>query len=1179
MLLEELTPGTRLTGVLPADQVTVVAVRPYGPDAVKVTYEVDDGGVGQHVLYRHDEAALSVAATQPGAGPAFDGDPVRFRIAAEALRIQMAGQHGEMLAVSTSDLEPLPHQIQAVYGELLPRIPLRFLLADDPGSGKTVMAGLYIKELVLRGDLARCLVVAPGQLAEQWQEELAEKFGLRFTLLTGSLLASNGSSGGSATDLFAAHPLLIARLDQLARNDELLAGLERCEWDLVVVDEAHRMSAHYYGNELRTTRRYELGRLLSRTTRNFLLVTATPHAGVDEDFQAFLALLDPDRYEGRGRDCPHRGETFDLMLRRVKEELLTFEGRPLFPERRAYTVPYELSVEERRLYEAVTGYVRTEMNRADALRADGDEAAGGRANTVGFALTVLQRRLASSPEAIWSSLCRRHQGLRARLAEMGAPGAPGPVPLPRTGDSEFGETDRTAEPAELTELVGEGESDLSDATGPATVLAASAARTVEELEREVATVADLVELAHSVRAGGTDRKWTELRDLLLSPPVRDQATGRPRRIVVFTEHRDTLYYLMRQVTELLGSADAVAAIHGGLSRSRRRAVQARFAQDPRCVVLIATDVAGEGLNLQQANLMVNYDLPWNPNRLEQRFGRIHRIGQHEVCHLWNLVAAETREGDVFLRLLEKVEQQRQAYRGKVFDVLGEAFDEVPLHRLLLEAIRYGEQPQVRARLRTVIDERVSEGLERLLTEQALHRDLLTLADVERIRLELEEAKARRLQPHFIRAFFIEAFTRLGGHLGRREAGRYEITQVPTGLRRPGLADGRPVLPRYERVCFERDRLRVPGRPTADLLAPGHPLFDAVVSRTVAEYRSALERGAVLVDRNDPGEQVRVLAALRQEVVDGHRPGRTVYKRFGFVELYQDGTARAVDTAPYLDYGPPDAAEVAALDVAAAHWRGGPIRDRAVEWAASVDLPAQLTPLRERVAGESRRTARLVAERLESEAAHWRETARLGAVLAASGETPRIRPESALARAGDLDRRLSRRLTELERETHLSARPPLLAASALVVPQGLLNRLRGVGSSGSPVELDTEADRRAVDAVLLAERRLGRRPEVMAHNNPGFDIRSRTPEGHWVFIEVKGRQRGAESFHVTRTQVLKGKNAERYRLALVELDPTERDQDRVRYLDQPFDGVEFDDLSITCITWSWSDKWAAGRAPW
>ncbi|HZO64485.1 MAG TPA: DEAD/DEAH box helicase [Kribbellaceae bacterium] len=403
-----LTPGARVTGLVPEVPVVVLAVQAIGQAAVKITYEYGDGRTGQRLVYPGDLAALTVQEPDEQRR-LFDGDGALFRLATEALRIRMAGQFDPMLAVHTSELDPLPHQIRAVYGDLLPRTPLRFLLADDPGAGKTIMAGLYIKELMLRGDLARCLVVAPGGLVEQWQEELIDKFGMRFDLLTRDLAEAN--VGGT---VFDRHPLLIARMDQLARSEGLQQALEASEWDLVVVDEAHRMSAHYFGRELKTTRRYELGRLLGRVCRHLLLMTATPHAGKEEDFQLFMALLDADRFEGRYRAGAHSLDTSGLMRRMVKEELLTFEGTPLFPERRASTVPYPLSGLEQELYEAVTTYVQHEWNRVDALRQAGQ---GRRGNTVGFALTVLQRRLASSPEAILRSLERRRKRLEGGAGE------------------------------------------------------------------------------------------------------------------------------------------------------------------------------------------------------------------------------------------------------------------------------------------------------------------------------------------------------------------------------------------------------------------------------------------------------------------------------------------------------------------------------------------------------------------------------------------------------------------------------------------------------------------------------------------------------------------------------------------------------------------------------------------
>ncbi|MBX6723870.1 MAG: DEAD/DEAH box helicase, partial [Dactylosporangium sp.] len=376
--------------------------------------------------------------------------------------------------------------------------PLRYLLADDPGAGKTIMAGLLIKELMLRGDLRRCLIVCPGSLVEQWQDELDQKFGLPFEIMTNDKLEAARSG-----NWLLENDLVIARLDKLARDENVQAKLEQTDWDLIICDEAHKMSATYFAGEIKYTKRYHLGQLLGRLTRHFLLMTATPHNGKEEDFQLFMALLDSDRFEGRFRDGVHVTDTSDLMRRLVKEQLVRFDGTPLFPERIAYTVTYTLSDEEARLYRAVTDYVREEFNRADTL------AHGGSRGTVGFALTTLQRRLASSPEAIYQSLRRRRERLERRLREE---------QLLRRGAS-----DRLDLLADLPHLTEEDWDDLDDApeaelaeTEERLVDQASAARTIAELEAEIDTLRRLEALAEQVRRSRRDRKWEELADLLQS---------------------------------------------------------------------------------------------------------------------------------------------------------------------------------------------------------------------------------------------------------------------------------------------------------------------------------------------------------------------------------------------------------------------------------------------------------------------------------------------------------------------------------------------------------------------------------------------------------------------------------------------------------------------------------------
>jgi SNF2 family DNA or RNA helicase len=656
--LEDLTQGSVVAGVEPGRLVTVVQVEWVGSAAANVFYKDDAGRTGSSLLYRDAESDLRLERN--GRAWSFDGDGRLLRLVSEAQRIQLAHLFDPLLAVHSSDVEPLPHQLTAVYEEMLVRQPLRFLLADDPGAGKTIMAGLFIKELWLRGDLRRCMIVCPGSLVEQWQDELQSKFDLRFEILTREKVEASASG-----NWFNEADLILCRLDQLSRNDDLQEKLKQTEWDLIVCDEAHKLSASYSGNEISYTGRYRLGQLLGELTRHFVLLSATPHNGKEADFQLFLALLDGDRFEGKVRSSAHTAKADDLMRRLVKEQLVRFDSTPLFPERRAYTVSFELSDLEAALYEEVTKYVRTEFDRADKL------ADNNRRGTVGFALTVLQRRLASSPEAIYQSLVRRHDRLKGRLDEERINRQAGDARLRQQAGQSPDHLDDIDEGL-ATDFEGE-EDRLADST--------TAALTLRELESEIATLARLIGLADEVRKSGTDRKWEELSSILQERIPQVEHDEAHRKLVIFTEHRDTLNYLHTRIANLLGRPEAITVITGGMTRDDRRKAQEAFTQDKGVEILIATDAAGEGINLQRAHLMVNYDLPWNPNRLEQRFGRIHRIGQREVCHLWNLIAHETREGQVYRALLVKLEQEREALGGKVFDVLG--------------SIRFGEKQTLR----------------------------------------------------------------------------------------------------------------------------------------------------------------------------------------------------------------------------------------------------------------------------------------------------------------------------------------------------------------------------------------------------------------------------------------------------------------------------------------------------
>jgi len=1166
--LEDLTRGATVKGILPDALVTVIDVAWHGDVAITLTYRDAAGHVAQEILYRDREPTLEIATA--GLPWSFDGDGALLRLVSEAYRITLAYLFDPLLAVHTSLVEPLPHQITAVYSEMLTRQPLRFLLADDPGAGKTIMTGLFIKELLVRGDLHRCLIVCPGSLVEQWQDELNRRFHLPFEIITNERLEA--ARGGNA---FAETNLAICRLDKLARNEDAQAKLEETDWDLIVVDEAHKMSASFFGGEVKYTKRYRLGQLLSRVTRHFLLLTATPHNGKEEDFQLFMALLDGDRFEGRFRDGVHTSDTSDMMRRLVKEKLLKFDGKPLFPERIAYPVNYTLSALEADLYKQVTDYVREEFNRADALEND------GRKGTVGFALMTLQRRLASSPEAIYQSLRRRRERLEKRLREERL--------LKRGAESPFDPVDLGAQ---LPTLTSDDLDDLEDAPDAEVeeleeqvADQASAARTIRELEVEIAMLARLEMLALRVRQSGTDRKWEELAALLQNNREMFDAAHTRRKLVIFTEHRDTLNYLTERISTLLGRPEAVVTIHGGVGREERRNAQERFLNDPDTLVLVATDAAGEGINLQRAHLMVNYDLPWNPNRLEQRFGRIHRIGQTEVCHLWNLIAGETREGEVFQRLFEKLEEERKALGGQVFDVLGKVrFDNAPLRDLVLKAIRYGDQPDVRARLNEAVDNALDqERLRQLLDEQALVHDTMDATAVQTIREEMERAEARRLQPHFIADFFLAAFKLLGGTVREREAGRYEVTHVPAAVRSRDrqIGSGEAVLPRYERITFEKALIAPPGKPLAAFVCPGHPLLDAVTDLILERHRDLLKRGALLVDPTDLGEAPRALVylehALQDARLDAHGNRRVLSRQMQFVELDAAGQAHQAGYAPYLDYRPLTPEELALVDPVL---RNLPLREQIEAQAQSFAItelaPRHLAEVKARREELTLKTMAAVKDRLTKEMTYWDHRATQLQLQEQAGKTPSLNSAKARQRADELQARLARRMEELEQERHISALPPVIIGGALIIPAGLLLRLRG--EREGPLDAHAHETHRvelaAMAAVIAQERALGYLPRDVSADKCGYDIESQIPgTGRLRFIEVKGRVAGAPTVTLTKNEILTALNKpEEFILAVVEVDGAAASTPR--YITQPF--TREPDFGVTSVTYDLAELLARGE---
>ena len=1154
--LEDLTVGSMVNGLVKSETVQVIACKWPAGNVLEVIYKTGDGKLASQLLYREDESHLEVQADHlPWS---FDADGDMIRLASEAYRINLAHIFDPYLAVHTSSIEPLPHQITAVYQEMLPRLPLRYILADDPGAGKTIMTGLLMKELIIRGDLKRCLIVSPGSLSEQWQDELYSKFHLRFEILTNDRYESAVSG-----NVFAETNLCIARLDKLSRNEQLQEKLRATEWDLIVVDEAHKMSATVWGSEIKYTKRYLLGRLLSEITRHFLLLTATPHNGKDEDFHLFLSLIDQDRFGGTAKTGAKAVDVSDVMRRLVKEDLLKFDGTPLFPERRAYTVNYDLSPQEAKLYKEVTDYVREEFDRADNLSSE-------RKNTVGFALTILQRRLASSPEAIYQSLRRRRERLENRLNEERLGKRAEDYRSKIDLDADYDEEDYSA--AELEQE----EENVADQ--------ASASRTVRELEAEIVTLKRLEGLANTVRLSGEDRKWDELSSLLQDNACMFTAEGGREKLIIFTEHKDTLRYLSDKIRTLLGNEEAVVTIHGGMLRDERRKAEERFRQDKEVRILIATDAAGEGINLQRAHLMINYDLPWNPNRLEQRFGRIHRIGQTEVCHLWNLVAKETREGMVFQCLFRKLEEERQALGGKVFDILGDVtFDNRRLRDLLIEAIRSGDDPAVRQRMQQVVDRAINtDKFRELIRENALTEDTMDVSKVMEIRADMERMEAHRLQPHFVEAFFVQAFRSLGGRINKREHGRYEITFVPFSIRSRDMqiGFGGSVLKSYERICFDKEDCNIPGLAPAALICPGNPLLEAVGSLVREQSADAMKRGTVFVDENDYGKEPRLLFYIEDAIQDGvvllGGGKRIISKNVHFVELKEDGTAVNAGYAPYLDYRALTEEEFPIVRdfIQTQSWLTQGVEEQAQSYAISQLIPAHYSEVKTHRTKMLDKIAKAVKERMTAEIRHWDlQAIELRQKEEAGKGNQRLTSANAARRAEELEARMHKRLSEIDEERMISAMPPVIVGGSLVVPKGLLHSLMPHSVPPAFAQGDRQAvEFAAMKAVMDIERSLGYHPMDVSAQKKGYDIESEVPEerkaseGCLRFIEVKGRTCGATTVTVSRNEIQTGLNKpEEYILAIVEVDG---ETTRTVYLKKPFKKAP--DFSATSVNYDIMD---------
>ena len=1007
----------------------------------------------------------------------YDGDGHLLRLGLQAYSLGIAYEFDPYFGLSISRVDPLPHQLEAVYGCLLKLARVRFLLADDAGAGKTIMAGLLIRELQLRGLAERILVVCPANLSFQWQRELKEKFDEKFLVL----------KGGDIRDQFGVNQWMeqnkvITSLD-LAKRSEILPGLRQVHWDLIIVDEAHRMS---WTPPARKTARYALGELLRDTADHYLLLTATPHKGDPNNFSLFLQLLDKDAYA----DVKSIHEAMDrrrapFYLRRTKEAMVYFpERRPdgtwvaekIFTKRIPHTVDFQIDGAEFDLYRDITRFVKRQSVKAAA---QGDDP---RARAVGFLMSLYQRRLASSTHAMRRSLENRarrlEEGLKhaQELARLAPPDLPDPEELEEMEESERERLERMLE---------------------AITLAGNAKQVREEIEE----LKHLAGEARAVENAGTEAKLSQLKNLLQEEGFFDHSD---QRLLLFTEFKDTLNYLLEN---LKAWGFKVGCIHGGMKPGSRdepgtRLYSEQQFRDGAIQVLAATEAAGEGINLQCCNILFNYDIPWNPNRLEQRMGRIHRYGQHKDCLIFNFVATNTIEGRVLQRLMEKLQEIRDALDDDaVFNVIGEILPAAHVERVLRDyyAGKLGEV-DLEERLLKNVDERQF----RAICQNALEGLASKKLNLEMLVERRARAQERRVVPETITRFIREAAEYVPLKLKMVDAlpHAFEPARTPPVLRHyerepdwklPALTN------KYPRCSADRDTAE---KNNLEWVTPGHPLFEAVRRHTFQSAQEPFSKGACFYSLQH--EEPSRLDFYRARVVNGL--GQVVHERLFAVEIVENGDpylrepgmlgdfspAKHLPTEASAQAGPGELPSVASAPEATAwlheHAMQPFIEETRQERLAEVD----------RIAEHVEISLTELLQRADEEIGKASEDIQKG-VGGAEG-----RLAQAENRHAELLARRERRRQELERQRSLSLQAVERIASVLILPHPErdapeIKQLRQ--------NLETEAT--AMRVVMEHEEAQGRQVYDVHEKNLGYDITSLDlNSGELRLIEVKGL--GAET---------------------------------------------------------------------
>jgi superfamily II DNA or RNA helicase len=1037
MEVQEIRPGIVISGPKWPEPVEVKKADVSG-DYVRIVGATT--GSGQHIdqlipVEELSDLRIRTVSTD------FTGEPRKVFLALETKRYRYASLYDPLLAMNTSKVDPLPHQIEAVYGYVLKLPRIRFLIADDPGAGKTIMAGLIIKELKLRNLARRILIVSPGHLKDQWRRELKEKFEETFVVIDRGLLDAH-----YAENVWERENQVITSID-FAKREEILPSLDSTSFDLVIVDEAHKMSASRYGDKPVKTNRYRLGEILSKSTDHFMFLTATPHKGDPENFRMFLDLLEPGFFASNemlqesivNKDNP-------LFIRRIKEDLKDFEGRPLFLPRYVKTVGFNLSDEEQILYNDVSRYVKEQYNKA--LQSD-------KRRNVAFALVILQRRLASSMYAILKSLERRKKRLEDLIK----------------GVEKAGSNEKTFDFEEVEDMSEEErwkEEEMWETL--------SVAENRQELNAEIETLGDLIEKAREII-----QKESEVKILQLKQSMEDLSKKWPnKKILIFTESRDTLEYLEKKIRSW---GYAVNTIHGGMKLEERVNAEKVFKNETQ--VLVATEAAGEGINLQFCHLMINYDIPWNPNRLEQRMGRIHRYGQTLEVHVFNMVAQSTREGKVLSRLFEKLDEIRSVLQSdKVFDVISEVLYGKNLAQLMMEAAAGARRlddilKEIDIKVDPAYIDRVKENLGESLATKYI--------DYTRLKEMAQKARENRLIPEYTEAFFRKAFVKAGGKIRDRKDEFLTIESLPYEIKSIASEDWfkkrfGTQLKSYPKITFDKDiGFR---NQDAEFVTFGHPLFESVLELVDREMSPELQKGAGFIDPE--GKMDGFILFYEGEVKDGKGSiaGKSLFA------YYHD--SRTGETRPLPS--------TIVWDLAEATESGSETVD--IEHVKAAILSKITTSLRqylEKLRQDRNRQAE-IKEKYGIKSLDKLIVDLDGALIELYARKDRgENVDLPIRNKEDQKRRYEKSRDELvdtiEKEKNLTMSTPVFLGIVRVKP---------IAHVEEAMKSDPEIERRGMEVVMKYEKDAGRTPEDVSKENLGFDIRSKDATGNFRYIEVKAR---------------------------------------------------------------------------